>query len=321
MSFIKLKFIFILFFIIGLPLHAKAQNITKTGRYTIFEQIIYQKKQSQILSFLADDCARGRSTGTMSNQLIANYIKNHFISYGLEPYGDYYYEQFQCDSIRGRNVIGIVKSIIPSDEYVIISAHYDHLGAINGYVYNGADDNASGVTALINLAELYGTMKKAKMGPHKNIIFVAFDAKELSMSGSRHFVQNLKIPKNKIICNINLDQLGSTLEPVHKGKEEYVIILGEKTLQPKDRGKLSICNNFYNLNLDIDFTFYGSKNFTDMYYNLSDQVAFKEIGVPALLFTCGFNKHTYKISDDIDIISFPVLKKRTLLVFYFVNML
>jgi hypothetical protein len=321
MSFKRFFSFLLITLLIGFSHHSSAQNRQSIGHYTSLEQIIYQKKQSDILSYISDDCARGRSTGTMHSQLIANYIKKNFIYYGLEPYPEYYYDQFECDSIRGRNVVGVVKSVIPSDEYVIVSAHYDHIGALNGYVYNGADDNASGVTALMNLAEIFGTMRKAKIGPHKNIIFVAFDAKELSMSGSRHFVNILTIPPKNIICDINLDQLGTTLEPVHKGKEDYLIILGENTLPSKHRGKLNICNSFYNLHLDIDYSFYGSKNFTEVIYNLSDQVAFKEKGIPALLFTSGFNKHTYKITDREEIISYPVLKKRTLLVFYFINML
>lgn len=298
-----------------------AQGNRNLGPYTMFEQIIYQKKQSQILSFISNDCARGRSTGSLANQMIGNYIKEHFQEYGLNPYNGYYYQPFLCEKFRARNVVGIVPSIIPSDEYVIVSAHYDHIGALNGFVYNGADDNASGVTALLNLAEIFGTMSKAKMGPNKNIIFVAFDAKELSMAGSRNFVKELSIPKDKITAVINLDQVGSVLEPVHDGMEEYLIVLGEKTLAERNRGKIGICNTFYNLNLDIDYTFYGSKTFTDLYYDLSDQVAFSEAGIPALLLTSGFHKHTYKISDDEEIISYPTLKKRTMLVFYFIMML
>lgn len=304
------------------PLGSNGQQKTKLGPYTMFEQIIYTKKQEQILSFLADDCTRGRSTGTLVHQMVGKYLRDNFQKYGLQPYQGHYYQPFVCgDNTRARNIVGMIPSIIPSDEYVIISAHYDHIGALNGFVYNGADDNASGVTALLNLAEIFGSMYKAKMGPDKNIIFVAFDAKEISMSGSRHFVQNLPIPKENILCNINLDQVGSTLEPVHEGVEDYVIILGENTLKKEHRGKLDICNNFYNINLDIDYTFYSSEAFTTLYYKLSDQVAFEEAGIPALLFTSGFHSHTYKVSDDINIISFPTLKKRTLLVFYFTMML
>ncbi len=298
-----------------------SQNSRSLGPYTMFEQMIYKSKQSRILSYISNDCTRGRATGTLGNEMVARYIRDHFEEYGLEPLDGAYYQQFKLDSIVGRNVVGIVPSIFPSNEYVFVTAHYDHIGALNGFVYNGADDNASGVTALMNLAEIFGSMRKARLGPSKNIVFVAFDAKELSMSGSRHFVKNLTIPKDSIICAINIDQIGSILEPVHPNDSNYVIILGEQSLKSKERGKLDICNKFYNLNLDIDYTFYGSDTFTPLYYRLSDQVAFTEKKIPALLFTSGFHKHTYKITDDENIICYPVLKKRTLLVFYFIMMI
>lgn len=305
-----------------IPTSLAGQKKATLGPYTMFEQMIFQQKQERLLSYLANDCARGRSVGTLAHQNIGKYIRDHFEQYGLKPFQGHYYQHFRCDSTKvGRNVVGFIPSVIPSDEYIIISAHYDHIGALNGFVYNGADDNASGVTALMNLAEMFGSMHKAKMGPDKNIIFVAFDAKELSMAGSRHFVKQLGIPKKNIVCAINMDQIGSTLEPVHEGIKDYLIILGENTLKKEDRGKIGLCNRFYNINLDIDYTFYSSEAFTTLYYKLSDQVAFEEAGIPALLLTSGFHSHTYKISDDINIISFPTLKKRTVLVFYFVMML
>ena len=305
-----------------IPTSLAGQKKATLGPYTMFEQMIFHQKQERILSYLADDCARGRSVGTLAHQNIGRYIRDHFEQYGLKPFQGHYYQHFKCDSTKvGRNIVGFIPSIIPSNEYIIISAHYDHIGALNGFVYNGADDNASGVTALMNLAEMFGSMHKAKMGPDKNIIFVAFDAKEMSMAGSRHFVKSLGIPKKNIVCAINMDQIGSTLEPVHEGIKDYLIILGENTLKKEDRGKIGLCNRFYNIDLDIDYTFYSSEAFTTLYYKLSDQVAFEEAGIPALLLTSGFHSPTYKISDDMNIISFPTLKKRTVLVFYFVMML
>lgn len=320
---IKKITILIILALVALPNYIFGNEILgprNKGPYAMFEQIIFRAKQERILSYISDDCARGRATATLGNGIIREYIKKTFIKYGLKPYNDkYYIQRFMCaDSIKGANIIGMIPSTIKSDEYIIVSAHYDHIGALNGYIYNGADDNASGVTALMNLAEIFSTMKKAKLGPHKNIIFAVFDAKEKSMSGSRYFVENLKIDKKKIITNINIDQIGSTLEPVHKGVDNYAIILGENSLKKKNRGKLELVNKFYNLDLDIDYTFYGSEAFTDIFYKLSDQVAFSENGIPAILLTSGFTKHTYKTTDDVNLINYDILKNRTLLVFYFI---
>lgn len=295
------------------------------GPYTMYEQIVYQAKQERLMTWLSHDMNHGRATGTRDAARVARYIETHFKQYGLEPFcAGSFYQPFLADSASGtvgRNVIGIVPSAVPSDEYVLITAHYDHLGVLDGNIYNGADDNASGVTVLLNLADMFGTMKKTRTGPDKNIIFAALDAKELNMAGSKHFVNHLIIGKDSIICAINIDQIGTVIEPVHEADTSFVIVLGEQTLRRQDRGLIDMCNRYYNIGLDIDHTFYGSENFTRLFYQLSDQIVFHEAGIPALIFTSGFHRHTYKTTDDPDIISYPVMKKRTILIFYLTLML
>ena len=295
------------------------------GPYTMYEQIVYQAKQERLMTWLAHDMNHGRATGTRDAARVARYIETHFRQYGLEPFCEgSFYQPLLADSASGtvgRNVIGFVPSAVPSDEYVLITAHYDHLGVLDGNIYNGADDNASGVTVLLNLADMFGTMKKTRTGPDKNIIFAALDAKELNMAGSKHFVNHLIIGKDSIICAINIDQIGTVIEPVHEADTSFVIVLGEQTLRRQDRGLIDMCNRYYNIGLDIDHTFYGSENFTRLFYQLSDQIVFHEAGIPALVFTSGFHRHTYKTTDDPDIISYPVMKKRTLLIFYLTMML
>ena len=297
------------------------------GPYTMYEQIVYQAKQERLMTWLSHDMNHGRATGTRDAARVARYIETHFKQYGLEPFcAGSFYQPFLADSASGtvgRNVIGIVPSAVPSDEYVLITAHYDHLGVLDGNIYNGADDNASGVTVLLNLADMFGTMKKTRTGPDKNIIFAALDAKELNMAGSKALVGRLQEREmtDSIICAINIDQIGTVIEPVHKADTNFVIVLGEKTLRRQDQGLIDMCNRYYNIGLDIDHTFYGSENFTRLFYQLSDQIVFHEAGIPALVFTSGFHRHTYKTTDDPDIISYPVMKKRTLLIFYLTMML
>ena len=137
------------------------------------------------------------------------------------------------------------------------------------------------------------------------------------MAGSTYFVEHLPVPEKKIICAVNLERLGTVLEPVHEGVEDFVIVLGQNTLRKDDRPKIAYANVHYDLWLDIDYTFYGSDSFSKLYYKLSDQIVFHNAGIPALLFTAGFHKYTYKPEDDVEIISTEVLRKRTLLIYYF----
>jgi len=237
----------------------------------------------------------------------------------LKPYNWTYTQSIPYqDSLILRNIVGYLPSSNLSDEYVIVGAHYDHLGELAGSVYSGADDNASGVTALLSLIEMFCAMKADGEGPQKNIIFVAFDGKELSMSGSEGFVRNLDIPKNKIVAAVNLDMLGTDLVPPHDMKE-YLIVLGESTLNEKYRGFLKYICNRPEYAMDLDLTFYSSKAFTKMYYEMGDHHSFAKEGIPALLFTSAFHDHTYRPSDKPQIINFPLLRKRTMVVFQFIN--
>jgi len=286
------------------------------GPFSMFEDIIYQQKQEDILTYLADDLAEGRGTGTHGGMLAASFIKKKFIQYGVQPLSKYYYQPFLVNTLHARNIIGIIPSIIPSDKYIIIGAHYDNIGKLNGKVYNGADSNASGITALLNLTDMFSAMRKSGIGPAKNIIIVAFDAKQYSMAGSKFFVKHLPIPKKNITCMINFDQIGTSLEPIRMGKPNYLVILGNKTLKEQNRDIINTCNKFYDISLDLDFSFYGSNNFSELVYKLSDQYPFAQANIPALLFTSGFHKFTNKTTDDYGIINYTALKLRTILAFY-----
>lgn len=316
---LRMKIVCVGVLLLGGVVHAFAERRVMS-QYLPYEAVLKHEEQFRILSYLADNQSRGRMTGTWANEMVATYIRHEMEQYGLQPFFDGGYTQrFRVDSLKAFNIAGWIPAKHPTDEYLIISAHYDHQGAINGFVYNGADDNASGVTAMLNLAKIYALMAERGESPAKNLVFVAFDAKERSMAGSQHFVRNLSISKKKILCNINLDQIGSTLEPVHPALPDYLIVLGDHTL-PKDAQRLmSTCNLVHEIGLDVNYTFYYSENFTEIMYDLSDQASFHKAGIPALLLTSGFTAHTNKTTDDVQFINFEVLRKRTLLVFYFIQ--
>ncbi len=176
------------------------------------------------------------------------------------------------------------------------------------------------MTALLSLARMFTAMKADGKGPRKNLLFVAFDGKELNMAGSRHFVKHLSIPHGRITAMVNLDMLGTDLVPPRRNRE-YLFAIGENTLPPSYQGYLSyICARaFYKL--DLDLTFYGSRTFYKMMEETSDQYPFARAGIPAILFTSAFHEHTYKKTDTPAIIDYPLLRKRTMAIFNFINRL
>ena len=305
----KSVFIIILMLVLT-PLRIFAQ---KDGTYV---RMITEDGQRETVEHMCDSIMEGRASGSPGAAAAADFIAGEFSRMELKPF---YWQQTQLfrqhTGLKMRNIMGVVPALEPSDKYIVVSAHYDHLGIIKGRVFPGADDNASGVAALLSLAEAFSQMRRDSIGPGVNILFIAFDGKEYCMSGSKYFTSNMPIAPSQIICEVNMDILGSTLVPVHKNKPEYLIVLGRNTLPEKYRGIISSCNQAKDLNLDIDFTFYGSDDFTKTMYKLGDHYPFSQKGVPALLFTSGFHQHTLKTTDTPEIIDHKVLAKRARLVF------
>lgn len=293
----------------------------QTKEFKEYAQMVSTDRLKDLIISLADDRTEGRCSGTIGNMMAEHTIIESFRNNGISTYKRSTYTQsFRKDTTIFRNIIGYLPSNKKSDEYIIICAHYDHIGKIGDVIYNGADDNASGVAALITLSKLFSEMKRKDKNLKKNILFVAFDGKEYNFAGSEYFLKNLTIPKRKIKCVINMDIIGSKLVPP-TSLDEYILILGDRFMTSEYKMDIRRINIRQNLDMCIDFTFYGSKNFTEMAYKMSDNYTFYKRGIPAILFTSGFHHHTYKPTDDLEIIDFPSLKKRILLIYGFTRQL
>jgi Zn-dependent M28 family amino/carboxypeptidase len=219
----------------------------------------------------------------------------------------------------------------PSDKYIIIAAHYDHLGVLNGKAYPGADANASGTAAVVLLAEMFTAMKSVGSTFGTNIIFAGLDAKEMDMAGSAALWKSIregrltdpvtgrKITKDKITLMVNIDQIGSSLSPITKGREDYILMLGSQTLDAVRKNLLFSCNSTYDIGLDICLSYYGSRQFTDFFWKLSDQKIFADNGIPSVMFTSGITMNNNKLRDRVSTLNMDVLRKRIYLIYHWVE--
>ena len=278
--------------------------------------LVSEEKLQRVLSFLSDDSAGGRGSGSTEMAMVTAFLFERFRSMGVTSlYENSTIRGFLIDNATiGRNLIGLIPSKYYSNKYIVISAHYDHMGTLGGNIYNGADDNASGVTALLTIAEIFSRMKSDNWGPAYNIIFALFDGKENNMVGSKKFLEGLPIPINSIMCNINIDQIGCTFAPPGES-ENYILTLSDKDIRTDIRRRLNYMNIDYKLNMDIDHTFYGSQAFFDIFFKISDQYNFSQKNIPSILFTSGIHMHTYKQTDDHFFINYPILANRIKLIF------
>lgn len=161
------------------------------------------------VSILAADSMEGRLIGTPGSARARTYLIRAFTDVGLQPIGTSFEVPFESVSPRdssvrrGVNLVGQVRGRTDPDRYLVVTAHYDHVGVRNGQIYNGADDDASGTAALIEMARWFRANP-----PEHTIVFAAFDGEEGGLSGSRAFVQTPPVPLSSIVVNVNLDMVG-----------------------------------------------------------------------------------------------------------------
>jgi Zn-dependent M28 family amino/carboxypeptidase len=165
------------------------------------------KKLSQELKELSSSVMDGRKTGTEGNRKARIYIIDHLKQLGIERFVPGYEQPFsisQAGSLGqgtgGVNILGVIPG--KKKGTIVISAHYDHLGNRDGKVYYGADDNASGVAALLAMGEYF-----KKNAPEHRIILAFFDAEEMGLRGSAYFVNSLDLEKENVVLNINMDMI------------------------------------------------------------------------------------------------------------------
>lgn len=208
-------------------------------------------------------------------------------------------------SYDGKNIAGIIEGSSKKDEYIIITAHYDHLGTDNGSIFNGADDNATGVAALLEIAEAFNIARSEGNKPLRNIVFLFTGAEELELSGSQFFLNQKVIPLEKIKTNINIDMLGreDARRPDLKNfVYVYTSMLGNKDLSAA-LGKAEK-ENPSDLHFEIRKTYKGS-----------DHYSFERAGIPVIAYSTGHSKDYHKPGDVANKIRYKNFHKITCSIF------
>lgn len=213
----------------------------------------------------------GRKPGTAEHQKSVNLILERFEQLGLSAFEDSYISEFAVnDSVTGQNLIAYIPG--KSEQAIVISGHYDHVGVRNGQIYYGADDNASGASALLAIAAYYAEQKTSST-PNYTLIFAAFDAEEMGLRGARDFVENPPIPLENIVLNINMDM-------VSRNDQNRLVAAG--TFHSPDLIPYieSTKNELIELVLGYDEPGTGRNDWTMQ----SDQGAFHRKGIPFIYF-------------------------------------
>jgi Zn-dependent M28 family amino/carboxypeptidase len=258
------------------------------------------------VEYLSSDELEGRSTGSKGEELAANYIEKRFKELNIEPIGeDGYFQEFsfkqkshphetiitsdsiQENSVTGKNVIGFINN--KSINTVVVGAHYDHLGfgeegSLYGSdslkIHNGADDNASGVSLMLDLAA-----KLKNSNNNNNYLFIAFSGEELGLLGSNFFVKNPTIDIKSINYMINMDMVGRL------NNENTLAVYG---LGTSPIFKQTIKSNNKNFKIIENESGVGPSDHTSFYLN----------DIPVLHFFTGQHSDYHKPSDDSELLNY-----------------
>jgi hypothetical protein len=222
------------------------------------------------------------------------------------------------------NVVGILPGTDLKDEYVVITAHMDHLGKRDTVIYYGADDDGSGTCAVIELAEAFVAAKKAGKGPRRSILFMTVSGEEMGLWGSEYYTSNPLFPLEKTTVNLNIDMIGRIGSDYTRGKDSvkkeyadslnYVYIIGDDKLSTDLRPTSELANNQFT-NLKLDYRYNDPKDPNRFYYR-SDHYNFAQKGVPIIFYFDGVHKDYHRPTDTPDKINYDLYARRSQLVFY-----
>ena len=281
------------------------------------------------MSYLASDAMEGRGSGQEGNWKAARFIAERFKEYGLQPLytpvyiqpvplpppldGHGYFQHFnyhssvrkgwfrrQRISVNTTNVVGILQG--ESDRCIVFGAHFDHLGIKGGTIYNGADDNASGTTSLLELAEAFA---KSGKKPKYTLIFAAFSAEEVGLIGSRHYVKYPAVPLKNHNLMINMDMVGRLRSGLNPN-----LSLQSGNLSSRLKDLVHKVSEGYPFSFSL--TEAGSR---------SDHAPFNNQGIPVLFFHTGSHPQYHQPTDDEHLINYDGLVEITKYIFELTNRL
>lgn len=217
------------------------------------------------------------------------------------------------------NVLGYIAGTDPvlKDEVLLLSAHYDHLG-INRYtvgdsINNGADDNGSGTSGMLLIADAFMEAIKAGKGPKRSILFMAATGEEKGLLGSSWYVNHPVMSLDKTIANLNVDMIGRTDTLPHPDINYIYIIGADRLSNDLDRVVKQTNSDYTKLELDER---YNVRNDPFQLYYRSDHYNFAKQGIPVTFYFGGFHGDYHRPSDEFDKIDFELLCKRAQLIFY-----
>lgn len=261
----------------------------------------------------------GRKTGEAGQKKAVNFLSDYYLKEEIKSAVNdtSYFQTVSKDYLPNNvksteNVLAYIPGAEKPDEVLIISAHLDHLGYENNEIFVGADDNGSGTTALMEMAQAFKLASKQGIHPKRSILFLHLTAEEIGLQGSKYYVNNPVFSLDKTIANLNIDMIGR-VDKKHKNNPNYIYLIGSDRISKELHFISEKINNSY-FNLDLDYT-YNDENDRNRYYFRSDHYNFALNNIPVIFYFNGEHEDYHLATDTPDKINYQLLAKRTRLIF------
>lgn len=213
------------------------------------------------------------------------------------------------------NILGYLEGTDKKEEVIVIGGHYDHDGKDSkGNIFFGADDNASGTTAVLELARAFSSAKAAGKGPRRSILFITYAAEEKGLLGSKFYTENPVFPLANTVACINIDMIGRVDDKHLNGNTNYIHAIGSDKLS-SELYQINKNQNEAHTKLEIDYMYDNPKDPMRLYYR-SDHYNFAKKGIPSIFYFSGLHPDYHTPADTYDKIDFPLMVKREKLAFY-----
>ena len=208
--------------------------------------------------------------------------------------------------IAGNNVMGVIPGTDKADEVIVVSAHYDHIGRKGDEIFNGADDNGSGTSTVLELADSFAQAARAGHSPRRTILFMLVTGEEKGLLGSEYYAEHPLYPLANTVADVNIDMVGRVDEK-YTDNPNYIYVIGSDRLS-QDLHDINESMNADYTHLTLDYR-YNDEDDPNRYYYRSDHYNFASRGIPAIFFFNGTHADYHQPGDTVDKINFDKMSE------------
>lgn len=283
---------------------SKLKTATKNGAIAVvFSESDYKNTDLRIKEYLKNPIMKMHGNQKTKPHIPVFVVDNNIIDAHHRDSLKITFSTNISESKPSENVLGFIPG--KKDEIIVISAHYDHIGYDNGEICNGADDDGSGTSALLEIAKIFQKANDDGIKPERGVLFLAVSGEEKGLFGSKYYTDNPVFPLSKTTLDLNIDMVGRK-DTIHSNSN-YIYLIGSNRIS-KELHNISEQVNKKHTNFFLDYT-YNDKNDPNRFYERSDHYNFAKNNIPVIFYFGGLHEDYHQPTDDVEKIDFQKLEK------------